>query len=190
MCHSKPGANSTFGVFQVILSDADFSKPSTFAQAAARFTSLLDNASEAVPEAPPVPPASSPAPVKRDIFDTSDLELPKPKPDAEQPTPMETEEVKKSRFELLMDQQASTFEEIKTVRRREDVGFNSKLDLMFYTFSCFPLADYLPADSTRLAQYRTPSASNSDRIVWSVVALSMASSPLGPKIIRPPTHPH
>lgn len=115
---------SLYHPLQVLLCDADFSRPSMIAQTAARFASLVNdnNTNQVGVAATTVKP---PSPPKRDIFDTSDLEfIKKPKPDADaEPSTTPTgdeklpqmEELAKHTFNSLMDQQAAAFRDLKTV---------------------------------------------------------------------------
>lgn len=94
-------------MFQVLLCDADFNRPSVIAQTEARFASFP---SENIPKsssAAPIPPKIT------DLFDTTDLEPEDMAEPSQGDDPMTYKSQKT--FELLMNQQADAFNEIKKV---------------------------------------------------------------------------
>ncbi|CDS35832.1 PIK kinase FAT and Armadillo domain containing protein [Echinococcus multilocularis] len=101
--------------FDVLLCDTDFSRPSVIVQSEARFPSLLEKSeieSNLTPQAP----------VNKDLLDTTDMKIFEVKMEDE-PT-RSTVRGSISVFECLMNQQATVFNDIKTISFRETLrGF-------------------------------------------------------------------
>ncbi|VDD83203.1 unnamed protein product [Mesocestoides corti] len=111
--------------FDVILCDADLTRPGIIAQAEARFASLVATRND---QSSSVSVSAAPS----DPFETGDVEMLKLKPDSEGSSSlMETQgQTSKSTFQRLMEQQAAAFIQLKSISFRDTLrGFLSLVHL-------------------------------------------------------------